>query len=127
MPKGVCVPHRGVVRLVKGANYISFEPSDVFLQFAPVSFDASTFELWGCLLNGGRLIISPSHLPTLAEIGRLLSQHQVSTLWLTAGLFHQIDHALPGLTLLRDPLRRRRGHREPDPRPADRKWSIPLC
>jgi aspartate racemase len=95
MPKGVCVPHRGVVRLVKGANYVSFEPSDVFLQFAPVSFDASTFELWGCLLNGGRLIISPSHLPTLAEIGRLLSQHQVSTLWLTAGLFHQIADQFP--------------------------------
>ena len=42
-PKGVSIPHRGVARLVKNTNYIAISTSDVFLQFAPVSFDASTF------------------------------------------------------------------------------------
>ena len=59
-PKGVIIPHRAIVRLVKNTNYVSLSASDVFLQFAPVSFDASTFEIWACLLNGGQLVVLPS-------------------------------------------------------------------
>lgn len=56
-PKGVVVPHRAVVRLVKDTNYIDIRADDCFLQFAQVSFDASTFEIWGALLNGARLAL----------------------------------------------------------------------
>ncbi|HEY2953461.1 MAG TPA: amino acid adenylation domain-containing protein, partial [Verrucomicrobiae bacterium] len=87
-PNGVMTPHRGVVRLVKGANYAEFGPTEVFLQFATLSFDASTFEIWGALLNGARLAVFPARPPTLEELGRTLQRHQVTTLWLTAGLFH---------------------------------------
>ena len=59
LPKGVIVPHRGVVRLVKSTNYAEFNSGEVFLQLAPLTFDASTFEIWGCLLNGGKLVIFP--------------------------------------------------------------------
>ena len=52
-PKGVAVTHRGVVRLVKETDYASFSSEETFLQLAPLSFDASTFEIWGALLNGG--------------------------------------------------------------------------
>jgi non-ribosomal peptide synthetase component F len=55
-PKGVCVPQRGVVRLVRGTDYARFSRSDVFLQFAPIAFDASTLEIWGALLNGGKTL-----------------------------------------------------------------------
>ncbi len=89
-PKGVCVPHRGVVRLVRGANYARFGPDEVFLQFAPVAFDASTFEIWGALLNGARLVLFPTHAPTLAELGETIQRHGVTTLWLSAGLFQQV-------------------------------------
>ncbi|HUF60898.1 MAG TPA: amino acid adenylation domain-containing protein, partial [Verrucomicrobiales bacterium] len=51
-PNGTAIPHRAVVRLVRNTNYITLEPSDVLLQFSTVSFDASTFEVWGSLLNG---------------------------------------------------------------------------
>ena len=51
-PKGVCVTHRNVVRLVEGTDYIPFGPHQVFLQLAPLAFDASTFEIWGSLLRG---------------------------------------------------------------------------
>ena len=57
--KASSVTHRNVVRLVKSANYVELTPDDVFLQFAPLSFDASTFEIWGALLNGARLVIYP--------------------------------------------------------------------
>jgi len=86
-PKGVLVPHRGVVRLVTETNYANFT-DEVFLQLAPVSFDAATFEVWGSLLNGSRLVVFPAGKPTLAELGRIVRESGVTTLWLTAGLFH---------------------------------------
>lgn len=89
-PKGVAVTHRSVVRLVKNANYASFGPEHVFLQLAPLSFDASTFEIWGSLLNGGRLAIAPPGVLSLEELGTVLDRYGVTTLWLTAGLFHQV-------------------------------------
>src|SRR5581483_3519260 len=88
-PKGVCVPHRGVVRLVKQTNYAHFARSEVFLQLAPIAFDASTFEIWGELLNGATLAIFPPSAPSLAELGDFIQRNGVTTLWLTAGLFHQ--------------------------------------
>jgi amino acid adenylation domain-containing protein len=104
-PKGVGVPHRGVVRLVEGADYVRFGPDEVFLQLAPLAFDASTFEIWGSLLNGSRLAIMPAGMPSLRELGRALRRHEVTTLWLTAGLFHQmVDEQLADLTTLRQLL-----------------------
>lgn len=89
-PKGVCVPHRGVVRLVKNADFARMGPAEVFLQFAPIAFDASTLEIWGALLNGGRLVVVPPGPCSLAELGSLIEKRGVTTLWLTAGLFHQM-------------------------------------
>lgn len=93
--KGVAVPHRAVVRLVKGTNYVEFRSSDVFLQYAPASFDASTFEIWGSLLNGGALVLMPPGPATLHELEDAIRKYQVSTLWLTAALFRQaVDERL---------------------------------
>ncbi|MDZ7969593.1 MAG: non-ribosomal peptide synthetase [Nostoc sp. DedSLP03] len=104
-PKGVSVIHRGVVRLVKETNYAQLTPEEVILQLAPISFDASTFEIWGCLLNGGRLVIYPPHTPSLEELGQIIQQYQVTTLWLTAGLFHLIvDEKIDALKSLRQLL-----------------------
>ncbi|HWF90446.1 MAG TPA: amino acid adenylation domain-containing protein [Pyrinomonadaceae bacterium] len=89
-PKGVAVTHRNVVRLVKENNYASLNADEVFLQFAPLTFDASTLEVWGPLLNGGRLVVFPPFAPTLEELSRTIEENRVSTLWLTAGLFHQL-------------------------------------
>jgi len=104
-PKGVAVTHRSIVRLVKNTNYVELSSREVFLQFAPVSFDASTFELWGCLLNGARLVVFPAGTPSLEELSQVLVEQQVSTLWLTAGLFHQmVDDHLQGLKGVRQLL-----------------------
>ncbi|HKV94723.1 MAG TPA: amino acid adenylation domain-containing protein [Candidatus Angelobacter sp.] len=89
-PKGIMICHRSISRLVLNTDYVSLDSRDVFLQFAPVSFDASTFEIWGCLLNGGRLVIPASGKTSVEELGRQIKDHQVSVLWLTAGLFHQV-------------------------------------
>jgi len=89
-PKAVGITHRSVLRLVKEINYAQFGPNEVFLQFASLSFDASTFEIWGSLLNGGRLVVIPPGLESLTKLGEAINRHGVTTLWLTAGLFHQM-------------------------------------
>ena len=93
-PKGVIVPHRAVVRLVSNTNYAHFGADEVILQLAPITFDASTFEIWGALLNGGRLVLMPGAKPAPEEIGAAIRQHGITTLWLTAALFHLMvmDH-----------------------------------
>ncbi|HKP51511.1 MAG TPA: amino acid adenylation domain-containing protein [Chloroflexia bacterium] len=106
-PKGIGVPHRGVVRLVKNTNYADLSDDQVLLQFAPISFDASTLEIWGSLLNGARLVIYPTtDVPLLEELAQVIEEYGVTTLWLTAGLFHHMVEGghLRGLTSLRQLL-----------------------
>jgi amino acid adenylation domain-containing protein len=93
-PKGVCVTHGGVVRLVKETNYAELSEKEVFLQFAPLSFDASTFEIWAPLLNGAKLVVVPPHRPSLEELARTVQQAGITTLWLTSALFELLveDH-----------------------------------
>ncbi|HEX3128840.1 MAG TPA: non-ribosomal peptide synthase/polyketide synthase [Thermoanaerobaculia bacterium] len=92
-PKGVAVTHRNVVRLVRNTNFADFGADQAFLQLAPLSFDASTMEIWGPLLNGGTLVVYPPENPTLEELGAFLSWEGITSLWLTAGLFHQMVEA----------------------------------
>ncbi|MFI9782961.1 amino acid adenylation domain-containing protein [Kitasatospora sp. NPDC051984] len=102
LPKGVCVPHRAVLRLVIGADYLPAGPDDVFLHFAPLAFDASTLELWGALLNGGRVAVAPARDLSLTELLAFVREERVSVMWLTAGLFHQaVDLGLTDLPALR--------------------------
>jgi amino acid adenylation domain-containing protein len=100
-PKGVLLPHRGTVRLVRNNDFIKITPDDVFLQAAPVSFDASLLEIYGALLNGGRLILLPDG-PGLESIAAAVRDQGVTTLWLTSGLFQlMIDEQADSLKGLR--------------------------
>ena len=104
-PKGIAVTHQGIVRLVTNTDYVRISPKDVFLQFAPISFDASTFEIWGALLNGASLVLHPPFVPSLDELGSLIESQKITILWLTAGLFHQmVEHNLAGLRGVRQLL-----------------------
>ena len=103
--KGVAVTHRSVVRLVQGADYARLTDQDVFLQLAPVSFDASTFELWGALLNGAKLALGPAGPFSLDAAGEAIRQHAVSILFLTTGLFELfVDLRLEDLAPVRQLL-----------------------
>lgn len=89
-PKGVTVPHRAIIRLVKSNDFASFSPEEVFLLFAPISFDASTLEIWGPLLNGGALAIYPPNFESLEQFDEVLTREKVTTLWLSSGLFNTV-------------------------------------
>jgi amino acid adenylation domain-containing protein len=104
-PKGVAVPQRAVVRLVHEASFAQMGPDEAFLHLAPVSFDASTLELWGPLLGGGRMVVVSERTPSLAAIGDALARQRVTTLWLTAGLYHQmVEEHLDALAPVRQLL-----------------------
>jgi amino acid adenylation domain len=104
-PKGVAVTHRNVVRLVKGNTFADLNENEVLLQFAPVAFDASTFEIWGALLNGARLAVMPPGVASVEELGVALRRYGVTTLWLTSGLFHlMVDERLEDLKSVRQLL-----------------------
>ncbi len=89
-PKGVSVPHRAILRLLLGVDYVELGSEHTFLQMAPVSFDASTFEIWGALLHGGCCVLCPDRVPTSQTLGSLIREHQVTTLWLTSSLFNAV-------------------------------------
>jgi amino acid adenylation domain-containing protein len=104
-PKGVMVEHRPIVRLTKNNPFVHLGPDAVMLQYAPATFDAATFEIWGSLLNGARLVIAPPGTLSLEELGAVIRERQITTLWLTAGLYHLIvDERLDDLRGVRELL-----------------------
>ncbi|MGV9678261.1 amino acid adenylation domain-containing protein [Nocardia sp. NPDC003482] len=96
-PKGVAVEHRSVIRLVWNADYADLGPRTVMLHAAPLTFDATTFEIWGPLLHGGRLVVSGERIPTVAGLRELFARNEITTAWLTSALFNSIVDADPAV------------------------------
>ena len=82
----------GVVRLVRGDDYARLRRrTRSSCSWRRIAFDASTLEIWGALLNGGRLVVAAAGRAVARRSwAALLARHGVTTLWLTAGLFHQM-------------------------------------
>ncbi|HWA09038.1 MAG TPA: amino acid adenylation domain-containing protein [Opitutaceae bacterium] len=90
-PKGVLVEHRAILRLVLNTNYVRLGPADRVLMTGALSFDASTFEIWGALLNGGALCRPPERaVLDAAAMKRLIADNGITTLWLTSSLCNQL-------------------------------------
>lgn len=89
-PKGVVIPHRGVVRLVVGADYARFDPPRRWALTSSVAFDASTLEIWGPLLNGGTCVVQEAALPSLENLAEFFETRGITDAWLTSALFNSI-------------------------------------
>ncbi|WP_025130130.1 non-ribosomal peptide synthetase [Pseudomonas sp. PH1b] len=104
-PKGVLVPHRAITRLVINNGYADFNPEDRVAFASNPAFDASTMDVWGPLLNGGRVVVvDPATLLDPAAFGQLLASSGATLLFLTTSLFNQyvqlIPQAFKGLRML---------------------------
>ncbi|WP_424186409.1 amino acid adenylation domain-containing protein [Actinokineospora sp. G85] len=95
-PKGVLVEHRSIGRLA-AAEPLRLGPRDVVAQCSTTAFDAATFEIWASLLSGARVALCVRGLLSADELGRFLAAEAVTALWLTAGLFHEVAAADPGV------------------------------
>ena len=88
-PKGSLISHKSVIRLVKNTNYVEWNEDTVVLQTGSISFDASTMEIWGPLLNGGTLIIAENDVITSSDLlSEEISKNAVNTMWLTSSLYN---------------------------------------
>ena len=95
-PKGVEIVHRAIERLVCDVRYVELTEDHTILHAAPLSFDASTFELWGALLSGGRVALYPEPVPTAAGLRGAIERFGVTTMWLTSALFNAVVDDDPG-------------------------------
>ncbi|MFD0690734.1 non-ribosomal peptide synthetase [Actinomadura fibrosa] len=93
--KGVGVPHRAVLRLADDEVWGPGEVGRVLVHSAQ-AFDASVFELWVPLLNGGGVVMCAGELD-VETLGRLVDEWAVLAVWLTAGLFDLVAAEEPGV------------------------------
>lgn len=90
-PKGVMVTHRNVTSLARGGNFVAQGPGDVLLSTGSPSFDATTIEYWGMLLNGGQLVLCPEkHLLDNQLLKQEIRRRGVTKMWFTASWFNQL-------------------------------------
>jgi amino acid adenylation domain-containing protein len=95
-PKGTLIPHRAVNRLVFNTNYVQIDSADRIAHISNVSFDAATFELWGTLLHGARLVILNKDLVlSPKEFISELQTQKITTMFLTTALFNLLARENP--------------------------------
>ncbi len=89
-PKGVMIEHRNVISLVKNIDYVSFSPEKTLLSTGSPSFDATTFEYWGMLLNGGTLVLCEEE--TLFDntlLKTTIKNNKIGIMWFTSSLLNK--------------------------------------
>ncbi|MEE8586625.1 MAG: alpha/beta fold hydrolase, partial [Acidobacteriota bacterium] len=92
-PKGVTVSHRNVIRLFEAARpWFQFDQDDVWTLFHSCAFDFSVWEMWGALLQGGRLVTVPYPISrSPADFSQLIRRQQVTVLNQTPSAFRGLQ------------------------------------
>ncbi|MFF9803146.1 non-ribosomal peptide synthetase, partial [Streptomyces rochei] len=91
--KGVVATHRDVVALAVDRCW-GVTPRVLF--HAPHAFDASSYEVWVPLLSGGTVVVAPDEAVDGAVLRRLITDHELSHVHVTAGLLRVLADQDPG-------------------------------
>lgn len=90
-PKGVMVTHSNVVSLTWQCDFAQLTANDVYLTTSALSFDGTTLDFWGMLLNGGQLVLcNDEQLLDNELLKKEIRQHQVTKIWFTSGWLNQL-------------------------------------
>ncbi|MCL1919168.1 MAG: amino acid adenylation domain-containing protein [Peptococcaceae bacterium] len=94
-PKGVPVSNRNLMSLLEAARlHYDFDNQDIWSFFHSYGFDVSVFEIFGCLLSGGKLIVVDSVAAKSPEqFYKLVSQENVTVLSQTPTAFKGVINA----------------------------------
>ena len=65
------------------------------LAHSPAAFDASTYELWVPLINGGQVVMAPPGQLDAGMLGQLVRRHGLTSAFLTTALFNLIVEEAP--------------------------------
>ncbi|WP_367129332.1 amino acid adenylation domain-containing protein [Saccharothrix sp. HUAS TT1] len=93
-PKAVAVTRRDVLGLVSDRRFATPAHRRVLVH-SPLAFDASTYEIWTPLTRGGCAVLAPPGPLDVPLLGRLLSEHSATALFLTARLFAVVAEEAP--------------------------------
>ncbi len=95
-PKGVAVTHRGINRLVLATDYFHAGPGDRITNLVTMTFDVSTWEVWGGLLLGAAVVVVPRELvlepPVLAD---WLVKMRADVCFLPVSVFNEVVRERP--------------------------------
>lgn len=93
-PKGVVVPQRAITELAADARFAGGAHHRVLLH-NPYTFDASTYEVWVPLLNGGTVVVAPAEAITPDLLKRVVPDRGVTALMLTPELLRTVAEIAP--------------------------------
>ncbi|MFC8490310.1 amino acid adenylation domain-containing protein [Streptomyces sp. NPDC057235] len=96
LPKGVGVGHADVAALAHDTAWAD-GAADAVLMHSAYVFDASTFEIWTPLLNGGRVVVAPDGLLEARTLDDAVHEHGATAVFLTTALFNVIAETDPGV------------------------------
>jgi len=90
-PKGSLIRHQSISRLVVNTNFITFQPSDSILKTGTVAFDASTFEIWGALLNGASYCLPEEKtILDIIALKKCIRKWEITISFFTTSLFNTL-------------------------------------
>jgi tyrocidine synthetase-3 len=90
-PKGNLTMHYNVARVVKNTNYIEITVEDVLLQLSNYAFDGSVFDIYGALLNGGKLVlVDKACVLDMNRLAKVIETEKVTIFFITTALFNTL-------------------------------------
>ncbi len=92
-PKGVSIPSKNILALVNSVKgEFDLNETDVWTMFHSYSFDFSVWEMWGCLLTGGTLVVVPRETAkSHYDLYSLLIDKQVTVFNQTPASFYALE------------------------------------
>lgn len=98
-PKGAKIRHKSVNRVVRNTNYIALDENDTCLLVSSFAFDGCVLDIYGALLNGGKLlIVSKDDTLNPKTLGQVITSQAVTSFFMTTSLFNiMVDNAVDAL------------------------------
>ncbi|WP_432401628.1 non-ribosomal peptide synthase/polyketide synthase [Wukongibacter sp. M2B1] len=90
-PKGNLTKHSNIMGVVKNTNYIEITEQDTLLQLSNYAFDGSTFDIYGALINGAKLVlVDKETVLDIKELAGVIEKNGITVTFMTTALFNML-------------------------------------